>query len=65
MITAMQRAEILRLMRKAEFDTKVVTYLHRRLGASEAMIGGRVDAWLDTLSIADGSSLIASLRGMA
>lgn len=65
MITTQQRAEILRLMRKAEFDTFTVTYQHRRLGVTEAQIGGRVDAWLDGLTIQQGSTLINTLKDLA
>lgn len=65
MITTRQRSEILRLLRKAEFDTFTVTYQHRRLGVAEAQIGGRVDAWLDALTIQQGSALITTLKALA
>lgn len=64
MITTAQRAAIMRLLRKGEFDTFTVTYQFRPLGVSEAQIGNRVDAWLDGLSIKEGSALIAKLGSL-
>lgn len=61
-LTSAQRKEILRLLRLAEFDTRTVTFMHRRLGVAEHEIGGSVDAWLDAQTVANASALIAKLR---
>lgn len=60
--THAQRHTICGLLREAEFDTRTVTFQHRRLGVSEAQIGGSVDAWLDSLSIEQASVLIDKLQ---
>lgn len=62
MITTQQRAEIFRLLRRGEFDTYTVTFQFRQIGATAAHIGGRVDAWLDGLTLAEGSALIKKLK---
>jgi hypothetical protein len=65
MITTQQRSEILRLLRKAEFDPFTVTFQFRQLGATEAQIGGRVDTWLNEMTIRQGSALITTLKDLA
>lgn len=63
-MTSYQRAEVLRLLKLLEFDTRTVTYMHRRIGVPESTIGGTVDTWLSGLGNADASTLIDKLRGM-
>lgn len=63
-MTPYQRAEIIRLLQRLEFDHQAVTYQHRRLGVPESAIGGTVDAWLSDVSNASASALIEKLRGM-
>jgi hypothetical protein len=63
-MTPYQRAEIVRLLKKLEFDHRTVTFQHRRLGVPEAVIGGTVDAWLSGMSQAEASAMIEKMRGM-
>lgn len=63
-ISQAQRNEIMRLLRLAEFDTRTVTFQHRRLGVSEHEIGKPVDAWLDTLTLGTVSPVITTLRNI-
>lgn len=63
-MTPYQRAEILRLMKLLELDTRTVTYMHRRIGVPESAIGGSVDAWVSGFRQDDASSLIYTMRGM-
>lgn len=50
------------LLRKLELDPTYVTLMHRRFGASDAMIGRRVEEWLGSFSKADLSKLIEKLK---
>ena len=60
--TTAQLAEIRRLLRLAEFDTRTVGYTHRRLGVADHEIGRPVDEWLDSLSKSAASTVIGKLR---
>ena len=60
-----QRSRIKELLRKADFDAKTVTYMHRRLGVPEALIGRAVDEWLDQLDMRAASDLIETLMDIA
>lgn len=62
MITAYQRAEVVRLLRKLEVDSVTVGYRHRTFGVQDHMIGGPVDAWLDGLTSELANALIKRLR---
>lgn len=63
--TTAQRARILKLMARVEFDTRTVTYAHRRLGmTADSFVGRPVDTWLDTMSIEDASALIERLEDL-
>lgn len=48
--TQAQRVEILRLLRKAEYDNRTVTYQYRLVHADENYVGRPVDEWLDSLT---------------
>lgn len=61
-VTVAQRAEIQRLLRRAEYDTTMVTYQFRAIGVAESMIGLPVDHWIDTLHRSDASAVINRLR---
>lgn len=63
MSTPYQRAEIIRLLRKQELDSVTLTYMHRKLGVQDYMIGKPVEAWIDGLSTEQASSVIRTLRG--
>jgi hypothetical protein len=60
--TFAQRARIIELLARHEFDTRTVTYAYRRLGVSEDRIGRPVDTWLDSISIEQASNLIGKLE---
>lgn len=60
-----QKSNIKRLLNLAEFDSRTVTIMHRRLGASDDWIGKAVDEWLDTLDLAAASRLIDKLKPLA
>lgn len=60
--THAQRTEIRRLSRLAEFDTKTVTFMHRRLGVAEHEIGRPVEEWLDAMTRSNASVVIDKLR---
>ena len=62
---ARQKQEIVRLLKKADYDDKTVTLMHRNLGASDHWQGKPVSHWLDSLSIAEASRLITKLRDEA
>lgn len=61
-LTSAQRHTLLSLLREAEYDTRTVTYMHRRLGVSDAWIGVSNDEWLDSLSVDAASALIKKLQ---
>lgn len=60
-----QKSRIKDLLRHADFDAKTVTYMHRRLGVPEALIGRAVDEWLDQLDMRAASDLIETLMDIA
>lgn len=60
-----QRSYIRQLLAQAEFDTRVITYMFRRLKVPEDLIGRPVDDWLGTLSQADASRVITTLKDIA
>lgn len=64
--TAWQRAEIIRKLKSLELDAKHLTFMHRRVGAPEALIqsGARVESWLDQLDVDQASALIKKMEGM-
>ena len=62
-ITKLQREMIEQLMKKAEYDTRTVTIMHRRLGVTEGQIGKPVKNWLDLLDSHQASDLIRTLKG--
>lgn len=63
--TTAQLSLILKLMRRAEFDTQVVTFMHRRLGVPDELQGYSLDSYLSTLSTQQASELINKLTGIA
>lgn len=65
MSTKEQRAEILRLMKKVEFDRTTLTYQHRTIGVPDAMIGKPVDLWIEGLSTEQATTTIMLLRARA
>lgn len=64
MITTAQRAEVMRLMKKLEFDPKTITMMHRRVSVPEHLIGTSVDAWVGGMTEAEASALIDKMKGM-
>lgn len=64
--TPYQRAEVIRLLQRLEFDHKHLTLMHRRVGAPDALIegGAAVETWLDTLTQEQASVLVDKMRGM-
>lgn len=62
--TQYQRAEIIRLLRKLEFDTRTVTYQHRKVDDCEFWIGMSVDGWLSSMTQERASKAIDRLRKM-
>lgn len=62
MTTPYQRAEIIRLLRKLEFDSVTLTFQHRTLGAPDYLIGKSVEGWIDTMGVDQASALINRLR---
>lgn len=61
-ITSNQRSNIKRLLSAADYDARTVTFMHRRLGVPDALIGRAVDEWLDTLDLPTASKLIDKLK---
>lgn len=61
-MTSAQRNTIRYLLRTAEYDTRTVTYMHRRLGVNDSWIGVSSEAWLDSLSVESASALIKQLQ---
>lgn len=64
-ITTGQRDMLRGLLRRAEYDTRAVTYMHRLVGAPERYMGRPVDEWLDSLSKREASQLIDQLERRA
>lgn len=60
--TFAQKARLRMLLARAEYDTHAVTFMHRRLGVPDRMIGKTVDSWIDSLSIDEASALIGRLE---
>lgn len=60
--TTAQREKLLRLLRKAEYDTKSITPLYRRLGVPDSAQGQSVDAYLGSLNSLQASDLINKLE---
>lgn len=65
MSTKEQRAEILRLLKKVEYDRTTLTYQHRTLGVADADIGRPVDWWIEGLTVEQASSTIRQLKDRA
>lgn len=62
--TQRQRGEIVRLMRKAEMDTKRITLMHRRLGVPDQFMDRPIDEWMSSLSLDAANGVIKTLQGM-
>lgn len=62
--TQHQRGEIVRLMRRAEFDTRRITLMHRRLGVPDQFMDRPVDEWMSSLSLDAANGVIKTLQGM-
>lgn len=62
--TQHQRGEIVRLMRKAELDTRRITLMHRRIGVPDQFMDRPVDEWMCSLSLDAANGVIKTLQGM-
>lgn len=62
--TQAQRLEIVKLLRKAEFDTRYVTLMHRRVGAPDSLMGRPIDEWMSSLSLDAASEVIKKLQAL-
>lgn len=62
--TQAQRLEIVKLLRKAEFDTRYVTLMHRRVGAPDSLMGRPIDEWMSGLSLDAASEVIKKLQAL-
>jgi len=60
--TQHQRAEIVRLLRKVEMDTRRVTLMHRLVGVPDSFIDRPVDEWMCTLSVDAANGVIRTLQ---
>lgn len=63
--TQHQRGEIVRLMRKAELDTRRITLMHRRIGVADSWMDRNVDEWMCSLSVDAANGVIMTLQAMA
>lgn len=63
-ITQYQRGEIVRLMRKAELDTRRITLMHRRIGVPDSFMDQSVEHWMCFLSQDAANVIINKLRGL-
>lgn len=63
--TQAQRGEIVRLMRKAELDTRRITLMHRRIGVSDSWMDHNVDEWMCSLSVDAANGVIKTLQDLA
>lgn len=62
--TQAQRQAIVGMLRRAEFDTRTVTLMHRRIGVPDVWQGRPLDQWLDTLDADAASAVIGNLQGV-
>jgi hypothetical protein len=62
--TQHQRGEIVRLMRRAELDTKRITLMHRRLGVPDQFLDRPIDEWMSSLSLDAANGVIKTLQDM-
>lgn len=63
--TQAQRGEIVRLMRKAELDTRRITLMHRRLGVADSWMDRNVDEWMCSLTVDAANGVIKTLQDIA
>jgi hypothetical protein len=63
--TQAQRGEIVRLMRKAELDTRRITLMHRRIGVADCWMDRNVDEWMCSLSVDAAHGVIKTLQALA
>lgn len=57
-----QKQEIARLLKRAEYDPKTITLMHRNVGVPDRFQGKPVNHWLDSLTVEDASQIITRLR---
>lgn len=62
--TQYQRGEIIKLMKRAELDTRRITLMHRRIGVADSFIDRPVDEWMSSLSLDAANGVIKTLQGM-
>lgn len=63
--TQHQRGEIVRLMKRAELDTRRITLMHRRIGVPDQFMDRPIDEWMSSLSLDAANGVIKTLQGMA
>lgn len=61
-MTAAQRQAIESLLKRAEFDPRTITLMHRNAGVPEHFQGRPVSEWLGSLTIAEASRVIVKLE---
>ncbi len=60
--TTAQRKLLRQLLAKAEYDTRAITPLYRRLGVPDSAQGRSLDAWIDGLNSLEASDYIGKLK---
>ncbi len=63
--TGQQKSYVKDLLKRAEFDERVVTLMYRQLNVPEKFIGSPLDHYLDSLSTEEISRLINRIREYA
>lgn len=60
--TTAQLEKLTRLLRRAEYDMRTITIMHRRLDLPDHLVGQSVSAWLSSLNSLQASDLINKLE---